>query len=78
MITKFDGKPCCFCSHPTRAGVDTYDPDTKKSYHEECFDNQKPGPEAFALADRLLFIRPGDPIPANWITGKSDVGLFEY
>jgi hypothetical protein len=56
MISKFDGR-CCFCGRDTRAGVDTYDLETKKSYHEECreMEASKPDPEAFKLADRLGF-----------------------
>jgi hypothetical protein len=54
MISKFDGR-CFICGKPTKAGKDMYDLDTRQSYHAECKENQPPGPEAYALAERLGF-----------------------
>lgn len=83
MISKFDGI-CCYCNKPTRAGLDEYD--DRKAFHLECRDNRPPGPEAFQLADRLGYIRSGDPIPALWFTWNpaapvretETLSLFEY
>lgn len=56
MISKYNGT-CCYCHEPTRANVDEYEIETKASYHAECRENQPPGPEDYALADRLGFIK---------------------
>jgi len=45
-----------YCKKPIVVGVDTYDFETKKSYHEECRENQPPGPEDFRLAGELGFV----------------------
>lgn len=55
MIAKYPGT-CMFCRKPIAVGVDTYDLEIKKSYHEACKENQPPGPEAYTLADQLGFV----------------------
>lgn len=52
MIAKFNGT-CCYCSKPIKAKVDEYDPDSKRSFHRDCRDSGKPGPDAYRLADEL-------------------------
>jgi hypothetical protein len=56
MISKYNGK-CAHCGQPTKAGVDQYDIDTKRSYHEACEPQPLPfdSAEDDELADRLGF-----------------------
>lgn len=54
MIARYPGK-CRYCGHPITVGVDEYDLTSKTSYHPACHENQPPGPEDYALADRLGF-----------------------
>ena len=56
MIAKFSSI-CCFCSTKIEAGRDEYDPDTKKSWHLECWDNQPPSLGQIMLAETLGFKR---------------------
>lgn len=55
MIAQYPGQ-CCFCSKPITVGVDTYDKESKRAWHEECFENQAPTPEVLALSQRLGFL----------------------
>lgn len=59
MIAKFPGR-CMFCKKPIVVGVDTYDVEIKKAFHETCKENQPPGPEAYTLADELGFVSHND------------------
>jgi hypothetical protein len=60
---------CAGCGKPIAERDEVrYDDAARKVYHMGCEPEEKPGPEAFALAERLLFIRPGDPIPALLFT----------
>ncbi len=55
VISKYNGT-CHFCKQATKAGTDTYDLDSKISYHEDCkeeFENQPPSREQFELAAAL-------------------------
>ena len=55
MISKYNGV-CSYCKLPTKAGQDHYDIATKASYHsicEEGAESGEPGPDAYAIADRL-------------------------
>jgi hypothetical protein len=52
MIAKYDAA-CFLCHQPMQAGVDIYDPDQRRSYHQECFENQPPSWEQIELADWL-------------------------
>jgi hypothetical protein len=56
VIAKYPAA-CMYCKKPIAPGVDTYDLEIKKSYHEDCRANQPPGPEDFALAEELGFVR---------------------
>jgi hypothetical protein len=64
VIAKFPGF-CMFCKKPIEPGKDIYDVSIKQSYHETCLENRPPGPEAFALADRLGFIEWNPDLPAD-------------
>lgn len=56
MLLKFGGS-CSFCKQFIPAGNEArYDGDSKTVLHWECFENPIPGPEAYALAERLGFI----------------------
>jgi hypothetical protein len=57
MISKYNGT-CFYCKQPTKANVDEYELESKKSFHLACKeqDEAKPAPEQFALAERLHFI----------------------
>ena len=55
MIAKYPGI-CSFCKQPIAVGVDTYDTETKKAFHQDCFANQPPQPDAFRVAERLGFV----------------------
>lgn len=82
MQSKFSGS-CRGCSKSYPEGTDIYWSKEDGGWHWHCFENRPPGPEAFALADRLHFIRPGDPIPVLWMGEKvpvresEAVSLFE-
>jgi hypothetical protein len=58
-------------------GVDTYDIEIKKSYHEDCREAQLPDAEAIALADELGFV-PHDEASiraavASWSVSKDRI-----
>jgi hypothetical protein len=59
MIAKYPGL-CMYCRKPIEVGVDTYDIEIKKSYHEACRENQPPRPEDYKLADELDFVPHDD------------------
>lgn len=53
MIAKWDGR-CSICKGAIPAGEDVhYDAEAKSVQHWDCYENPKPGPDAFALADEL-------------------------
>jgi len=56
VIAKYPAA-CMYCKKPIAVGIDTYDLEIKKSYHEDCRSNQPPGPEDYKLADDLDFVR---------------------
>jgi hypothetical protein len=54
MISKYSST-CCHCGKPTKAGVDPYDMDWKKSYHQSCHEKLDlfSQAEAEGIADEL-------------------------
>jgi len=80
VISKFNGT-CFYCKQPTKAGTDTYELDTKRSYHEACKEAawSTPDAEQRALAERLGFCAIAD-IPRMaerwvlWDLHKTDRG----
>lgn len=65
MIAQYPGQ-CCFCNRPITVGVDVYDKDTRRNWHESCFESQPPSPEQFAIADRLGFLPHDEAMQASW------------
>lgn len=55
MIARYPGV-CMFCRNPIEVGVDIYDTEIKKAYHQACHEVQPPGPDAFRLAGELGFV----------------------
>lgn len=58
MIAKYPGR-CTYCGKPIKPGVDTYDVEIKKSYHEICKEAQgdePAGDDVIRLAERLGFV----------------------
>jgi len=57
MISKYNGI-CFYCKQPTKANVDEYELDSKKSFHVACKeqDEAQPSPEQFTLADKLGYL----------------------
>jgi hypothetical protein len=57
MISRFSSR-CSICSLAVSVGTECrYDSEAKTVQHWECFENPKPTPEQYALADRLGFIK---------------------
>jgi hypothetical protein len=65
MISRYSGT-CSICNKPTKAGQDIYDVESKESYHEDCRENQQPGPELYALAQRLHFMSHDASLHFEW------------
>lgn len=67
MIAKWAGK-CSLCKGPVQAGDDVhYDAEAKTVQHWECFENPKPGPEAYALAADLGFAPSAELERVSWV-----------
>lgn len=57
---------CSICKVRIPAKTDVhYDPDSKTIQHWDCFENPRPGPDAFRLADELGFVGPEDVVPTE-------------
>lgn len=52
MISKFPDR-CKGCGKATNEGEDIYWTKEEGGWHWACWDNRKPGPESFRLADEL-------------------------
>ncbi len=56
MIARWNSQ-CSLCNGLVKAGTDVhYDGEAKTTQHWPCYENPKPGPEAFRLAEELGFI----------------------
>jgi hypothetical protein len=61
-------RPCRVCSKPVTAGVDEYDPATKKSIHLACREQEAiPTAADFELAERLGYIPFDEAMAINWV-----------
>ena len=57
MINKFSGR-CSTCEKSIPSGTEVrYDSEAKQIQHWECYENPKPRPEDYKLADKLGFKR---------------------
>ena len=66
MIAKYTAK-CRYCKTSIEVGRDTYDVDSKTSYHNACHEKEEPpGPEQFATADRLGFVSYEEAVAVDW------------
>jgi len=72
MPSKFRST-CKGCGNQIRIGESIYWEKEIGSYHQLCWEARTPPPvtddeqrAAESLADRLHFIGPGEPIPAEW------------
>jgi hypothetical protein len=61
VISKYNGR-CKGCGKAYTEGTDIYWTKEDGGWHWECRDSGAATPEAHALADRLRFIRSGEPI----------------
>ena len=67
MISRYNGT-CSICGKPTKANVDEYDTESRKSYHVECFETEEPpGPEQHAFAESIGWISHTDAMARNWV-----------
>jgi hypothetical protein len=65
MISKFPGR-CRGCSKPYDEGTDIYWTKEEGGWHWNCWENRKPGPESFRLADELSFLPHDEAMAADW------------
>lgn len=63
MIAKYPAR-CSRCGKPITIGVDTYDYESKKSYHQSC--ETDAGESHGQLADKLGFLDHAEALSTDW------------